>query len=1119
MEEFVIEEEPTIEATFQMDVTESDHNLLENRDLPNQHPMGSITGLETALDNRVDKTSTASQVYGTDSEGNQTTYDVGSFGQVDDVQVGGVSVVTNKIAELGTMAGEAASDYSTKAVADTLYADISYEGTIDNHIADKDNPHEVTKTQVGLGNVDNTSDLDKPISTATQTALDGKQASLSSTQLQAVNSGANTTNIGQIATNTNDISAINEKIPNQASSSNQLADKEFVNSSISTNTANFIGTFNSTTALEAYSGTVTNNDYAFVTNSVITDNGNDWATFAALDAYNKSLLTNFDYGWVINGNKFDLYRFDIVNQAWVSRATNIHKTDVTLNSAYNRYKATVASGVVTWEYEYTLNNSSFTASQWTAINSGITSDDVSLIATALQPNDNVSSLTNDSGYLVSSDIATGSTNGTISVNGTDVSVYGLGSAAYTASSAYDASGSASTAETNAKNYADGLASNYATAAQGSLADTALQPNDNISELVNDSGYITGITSDDVTTALGYTPYSSSNPNGYTSNVGTVTSVNNVSPVSGNVTLSIPAAQVNSDWNVSSGVAQILNKPNLATVATSGAYSDLSGTPTIPTVNDATLTIQKNGTTVNTFSANASSNVTANITVPTQASDIGAQATLVSGTNIKTINGTSLLGSGDISVGSSVSVDGDTINTNSSDELQAVGLINPRDGNAIKIWQGNLTQWTNGEATTWYNWQTTGVNILESGSLPRSGSWKKAAYGNNTYIAVVSNYTVTAYSTDGGATWSQGGSSLYAQSWQTITYGNGKFVALASNSLNAAYTDDNGATWNSTTIPLSYPWQEVTYGNGKFVAVGYNASNLINKCIYSEDGINWSEATLPGKLTWRSVTYGNNKFIAIASGTDKYAYSTDGINWSEGTFPTGNANWQSITYGNGKFVAVIFQSNIAYYSEDGINWSSSSMPSPSTWASVACSDGKFVAVSSSGTDYAYSLDGINWKAGAFSTSANRRVTAGGNNFLVFTSSNTDTPYSRLSFTSLGCFTLDETPTTSSTVYSAPETASALTITSVGSGSITLSDTFTYDYIPSGNQFTYRTIGDAHPDWICNINDVGVRIGTTDIATNSPIVSSVSSLSTNDESTGAKLFYDTVGDIETLLQGLR
>jgi len=44
---------------------------------------------------------------------------------------------------------------------------------------------------------------------------------------------------------------------------------------------------------------------------------------------------------------------------------------------------------------------------------------------------------------------------------------------------------------------------------------------------------------------------------------------------------IPAAQVNSDWNATSGVAQISNKPTLHSVATSGQYSDLSGLPSIP----------------------------------------------------------------------------------------------------------------------------------------------------------------------------------------------------------------------------------------------------------------------------------------------------------------------------------------------------------------------------------------------------------------------------------------------------------------------------------------------------------------------------------------------------------
>lgn len=49
---------------------------------------------------------------------------------------------------------------------------------IQTHIADTNNPHGVTKTQVGLSNVDNTSDADKPVSNAQQTALDSKQDTL-----------------------------------------------------------------------------------------------------------------------------------------------------------------------------------------------------------------------------------------------------------------------------------------------------------------------------------------------------------------------------------------------------------------------------------------------------------------------------------------------------------------------------------------------------------------------------------------------------------------------------------------------------------------------------------------------------------------------------------------------------------------------------------------------------------------------------------------------------------------------------------------------------------------------------------------------------------------------------
>ena len=121
------------------------------------------------------------------------------------------------------------------------------------------------------------------------------------------------------------IEAINDKIPTQATTSNKLADKAFVNSSVATNTANYISDngqpFTSLAALEAYSGTLTNNDYAYVVT-----------------------------------------------------------TDAAGNTVYNRYKY-VDDGETTpaWAFEYALNNSSFTAAEWAAIQSGITAAAVARI--------------------------------------------------------------------------------------------------------------------------------------------------------------------------------------------------------------------------------------------------------------------------------------------------------------------------------------------------------------------------------------------------------------------------------------------------------------------------------------------------------------------------------------------------------------------------------------------------------------------------------------------------------------------------------------------------------------------------------------------------------------------
>lgn len=61
----------------------------------------------------------------------------------------------------GSSAGSVFDGASGKALSDTLTS----------HRADKGNPHRVTKAQVGLGNANDTSDLDKPVSTAQQAAI------------------------------------------------------------------------------------------------------------------------------------------------------------------------------------------------------------------------------------------------------------------------------------------------------------------------------------------------------------------------------------------------------------------------------------------------------------------------------------------------------------------------------------------------------------------------------------------------------------------------------------------------------------------------------------------------------------------------------------------------------------------------------------------------------------------------------------------------------------------------------------------------------------------------------------------------------------------------------------
>lgn len=503
---------------------------------------GVTSSIQTQLDGKQATISDLSTIRSNAQAGKAASDTIATYGDI----------VTHNVSEFATAAQGAKADTAVQpgdlaTVATTgSYNDLSDKPTIGNATLTIQKNSTTIDTFTANATSNKTINIAVPTKTSDITNDSDYQ---NSTQVATAISTHNTS----VTAHSNQFNAITEKIPAEASSSNKLADKAFVNSSIATNTANFIGTFNSVAELEAYSGTVTNNDYAFV---IVTDSAG--------------------------------------------------------NTAYDRYKYTTATTPASWIFEYELNNSSFTATQWAAINSGATTTNIGQIAT------NTTTISNHIG-------------------------------------------------------------NTSNPHQVTKAQVGLGNVDNTSDL-----------NKPISTAT-------------------------------QTALNLKA-----------------NSADLATVATSGSYNDLSDKPTIPTVNNATLTIQKNGTTVQTFTANQSTNATANISVPTKTSDItndsgfitsSALAPYALSADLATVatsgdyddlsnkptiptvgNGTITITQGGISKGTFTTnqsgdttialdaggggignIDNLTITANADDEIQAVAVIDQNTGIA-KTWTGTMAEY-------------------------------------------------------------------------------------------------------------------------------------------------------------------------------------------------------------------------------------------------------------------------------------------------------------------------------------------------------------------------------------------------------------------------------------------
>ena len=303
----------------------------------------------------------------------------------------------------------------------------------------------------------------------------------------------------------NSISTINWKIPSTASTTNQLADKDYVNDSI-----------NSVTAF-------------YITKNAA---GDQFATRAEL----VNATTYYSWGEV---------RVPTRNDYAIVLDDETHNDEVT-RYIYNNG----------WEYQYTINESPLTQAQLNALNSWITS------------------------WKVTS---------------------------------YD--GIVSTIATY-WNIVTHNTSEFATSAQWALADSALQPNDNISELNNDAWYITWVNWG----SIGWT-------------------------LSNQVDLNNALwAKANDDAVVKLSWAQTIAWTKTFSTSPVVPSKTASATNTWTAIATEAQVYKKQDTLVSWTSIK-----TINNTSVLWSWNIAVQPTLVSGTNIKTVKGTSLLGSGNVAI--------------------------------------------------------------------------------------------------------------------------------------------------------------------------------------------------------------------------------------------------------------------------------------------------------------------------------------------------------------------------------------------------------------------------------------------------------------------------------------
>ena len=343
-----------------------------------------------------------------------------------------------------------------------------------------------------------------------------------------------------------------------------------------------------------------------------------------------------------------------------------------------------------------------------------------------------------------------------------------------------------------------------------------------------------------------------------------------------------------------------------------------------------------------------------------------QDTLVSGTNIKTINSTSLLGDGNISIDglpSQTSQSGKFLTTNGTTASWATVDALPSQTS-----QSGKYLTTDGTTASWATIDALPSQTSQSGKYLTTDGTTASWSAVNEALAVTDNRSGDAIKIWTGTraqyeallntpawTTATQNANLGSNNWKSIAWNGSKFVALSVTGYvsesSAASPAQSGNDWTSASKKLDSGtmWYALAYGNSAFVALGLNGYVST-----SSNGSTWSTATqktaLAGHSYWYALIYGSNKFVAISS--DGYtSTSTDGYTWTIAAQNTnlGSHSWQSITYDGSKFVA-LGSSGYTSTSTDGDNWTIAAQSTDlgsNYWRAIIWNSAKLVALGRDG----------------------------------------------------------------------------------------------------------------------------------------------------------------------------